>query len=558
MESAFQNSAVTVHSCAALDERQGGESLGRMVDIHNDAESNSLPYQILPGIKSPRPDSCKDRQRALIKKRANVDQHQSKCATTKTPMKIPISTVNIKGTASGDNKEMYTRSHASRKKGAKSPSNNIQCISQVINGVKCITFTTPDDTSRKRTADRDDGATKTAKRKLDFPDGCDLVTNRDANQQIDGKNGFLCQGIEKASTRADRIVTSLQWDVVKVLREATMIKGKDIVLVKPRGLSWAPSLSALRDKDGTLTVLSDSNMAALFQIEDQLNIALSSPDIAILNVTNLDRGTKSTLPSNVYQKELISNTDVEESTLGPPDSRQSKKDTTLEDSCGPMKELTDEFDMCKENNLDHEHSSLAAKIGFGEGKQLTDVSTGKVLPELQAPMKRSDADDEVRVMRAAIQLLSEIDISADQCIDLNAIDHAFEEADKNLQFIDESKLKRHSHDIDEAVAGLHTDWNQISEKLLRDLESIERRLSLAVAEGQNPKECENVAEIKDQVGSQSSINMEVFEDLSFEDDEAYSSLSPEQQQKYLDMLMKEPSILTPYDELIFELIDNNL
>lgn len=67
---------------------------------------------------------------------------------------------------------------------------------------------------------------------------------------------------------AMQIVQALAWDTVRTIRRSGYAEGCDIVLVKPKGMSEAPSLLAMQNSKGDLTIPCDSlsNQTALSQI----------------------------------------------------------------------------------------------------------------------------------------------------------------------------------------------------------------------------------------------------------------------------------------------------
>lgn len=176
---------------------------------------------------------------------------------------------------------------------SESPHDNIECTPQVINGVKCVSFTTSDEKTRKRLACLD-RSRKIASRKLKFQHESQKVTSN-GNTNFIGSTGrhggdrvsCILHITETAHDRAKRIARSLQWDVVRVLREADTANGQDIVLVRPTNASSAPLLSALRDQNGQVTVLTESNKCALLQIEDFINSVVMTSHIRAVPSENM-------------------------------------------------------------------------------------------------------------------------------------------------------------------------------------------------------------------------------------------------------------------------------
>lgn len=77
---------------------------------------------------------------------------------------------------------------------------------------------------------------------------------------------------------AMQIVQALAWDTFRRIRRSGYAEGCDIVLVKPKGMPEAPSLLAMQNSKGDLTISCDSlsNQTALSQILGLLNKSVSS------------------------------------------------------------------------------------------------------------------------------------------------------------------------------------------------------------------------------------------------------------------------------------------
>lgn len=78
----------------------------------------------------------------------------------------------------------------------------------------------------------------------------------------------VIQDSPSAAQVAMLIVQSLAWDTVRMVRRSSYTEGFSIVLVKPKGMNDAPTLLAMQNSKGDLTIPCDSlsNQRALFKI----------------------------------------------------------------------------------------------------------------------------------------------------------------------------------------------------------------------------------------------------------------------------------------------------
>lgn len=82
----------------------------------------------------------------------------------------------------------------------------------------------------------------------------------------------IVQNSPSAAQVAMLIVQSLAWDTVRMVRRSGYSEGFSIVLVKPKGMHEAPTLLAMQNSKGDLTIPCDSlsNQRALFRIVEML------------------------------------------------------------------------------------------------------------------------------------------------------------------------------------------------------------------------------------------------------------------------------------------------
>ncbi|XP_071832393.1 uncharacterized protein [Apostichopus japonicus] len=82
----------------------------------------------------------------------------------------------------------------------------------------------------------------------------------------------IVQNSPSAAQVAMLIVQTLAWDTVRMVRRSGYSEGFSIVLVKPKGMHEAPTLLAMQNSKGDLTIPCDSlsNQRALFRIIEML------------------------------------------------------------------------------------------------------------------------------------------------------------------------------------------------------------------------------------------------------------------------------------------------